>query len=107
MGLSEALAVYSGVNDVLQAGTIFGDSAWSLGMSATELALGVDCPYTSELLDVTFLNDAAKPTTLKRCICVFEQSHQRPLHRHYARTAATSGGLSSYGGLPMTSLVVR
>jgi hypothetical protein len=36
IGLSEAIAVYSGVNDIVQAATVYGDTAWGLGSSVNE-----------------------------------------------------------------------
>jgi Cu2+-containing amine oxidase len=99
IGLSEALAVYSGIVDLVQAATVYGDTAWGLGASANEMVRGIDCPSTGMLSDVTFLMDSGEPTTGRNTICIFEQASQTPLRRH-------SNG-DSYGGLATHSLVVR
>lgn len=101
ISLSEAAAVYSGLNDIAQSNTIYLDTAWGLGTCAAELILGVDCPSTSTLLDITFLENSGAPITKKNAVCIFESDDQIPLRKHYF------GAGRSYGGLARTSLVVR
>lgn len=99
IGLSEAIAVYSGVHDLVQAATVYGDTAWGLGASANQMVRGIDCPSTGILQSVNFLWDAGETTTIDNTICIFENAGQTPLRRH-------SNG-DSYGGLATHSLVVR
>jgi Cu2+-containing amine oxidase len=61
--------------------------------------LGVDCPSTGVLMDVSFLSDSGETTTKRNAICVFESVAQTPLRRH-------SNG-DDYAGLAMHYLVVR
>ena len=99
IGLSEAIAVYSGVNDLVQATTVYGDSAWGMGASAKEAVRGIDCPSTGILTDISFLYDSGEATVSPNTICIFENVGQAPLRRH-------SNG-DDYGGLALHSLVIR
>jgi diamine oxidase len=104
IGLSEASAIYSGFNDIAAASTVYLDSAWGLGSSAAQLILGVDCPATSTLMDITFLEDSGLPTVKKNSICVFESDEQIPLRKHVFQDDLP---YNAYGGLGRTSLIVR
>lgn len=99
IGLTEAIAVYSGVSDLVQAATVYGDTAWGLGASANQMVRGIDCPSTGLLQSVNFLWDSGESTSVDNTICIFEHVGQTPLRRH-------SNG-DSYGGLATHSLVVR
>jgi len=105
VGIAEAAAIYSGINDLIQATTVYQDSAWGMGTCAAQMVLGIDCPSTGTLLDLTFLEDSGTPITLKNVICVYEMDEQVPLRKHWFTDY--EGGYASYGGLPRSSLVVR
>lgn len=100
IALSEAIAIYSGEVDLVQAATVYGDTAWGLGASAGTMVSGIDCPATGMLLNTTFLWDSGTPTISTNAICIFEETAQTPLRRH-------SNGGSDYGGLGQHYLVIR
>lgn len=104
IGLAEAMASYSGINDVVQASTLYGDTAWGLGSCPAMLVLGIDCPGNAKLMDITFLESDGSPTTKKDAMCIFEQTMQGPVRRHYDRN---SDGFNFYGGAPNHALVIR
>lgn len=104
-GLSEAAAMYSGVTDLIQALTIYGDTAWGLGTCAAPIALGIDCPAHAQLLDFTYFVDAGEATTATGVACVFEHDSQTPLRRHF--DSDFDGGYNFFGGINLNSLVVR
>jgi Cu2+-containing amine oxidase len=104
IGMSEAMATYSGISDVVQAGTIYGDTTWGLGSCPSILVKGIDCPAYARLLDITFLEQDGTATTKKDAMCIFEQTMQGPVRRHYDRN---SGGFNFYGGTPNHALVIR
>lgn len=105
-GLSEAHASYAGDNDVIQATTIYADSAWGLGYASNSATRGVDCPATGVLLPFSFFWDSDSAATVPDAICIFEMDTQFPVRRHLDNSN-WDGTYITYGGLPGNALVVR
>ena len=55
---------------------------YGLGLLATPLAPGADCPKTARFVDATFTDDDGKPLTIKRALCLFERATGDPVWRH-------------------------
>ena len=88
------------------------DAAWSfrsfldggeygLGVLASPLVPGIDCPAQSSFFDEVMATPTGQPETLKRRVCVFERSTGEPLWRHYEELT------HAYAGTPGRELVVR
>lgn len=88
------------------------DPAWSfrsfldggeygLGVLASPLVPGIDCPAQSAFFDEVLAAPTGQPETLKRRVCVFERSTGEPLWRHYEELT------HAYAGRPGRELVVR
>ena len=89
-----------------------GDAAWSfrtfldsgeygLGVMASPLVVGIDCPARSAFFDETLAAPTGRVDVRKRVVCIFERSTGEPLWRHY------EGLTHAYGGMPGRELVVR
>lgn len=74
---------------------------YGLGLSASPLSPGRDCPATATFQDAVFTGDDSKPLTIERALCVFERNVGDPVWRH--RDPFT-GDLESRPGV---ELVVR
>jgi primary-amine oxidase len=74
---------------------------YGLGLLATPLAPGSDCPATARFVDATFTDDDGKPLAIKRALCLFERNTGNPVWRH------VDGFTSSAESRPDVELVVR
>jgi primary-amine oxidase len=75
---------------------------YGLGLLASPLAPGIDCPSNAIFLDSTLQNDMGEPVPSNRSICIFERNMGDPLWRHYEYL--TGGTPSGRAGV---DLVVR
>lgn len=74
---------------------------YGLGLLATPLAPGDDCPRTARFVDAVFTDDEGKPLTIKRALCLFERPTGDPAWRH------VDGFTSDAQSRPAVELVVR
>lgn len=74
---------------------------YGIGVFASPLSPGLDCPVGARLLDANLSNPLGAPYTRKRVTCIFERDTAAPLWRHWE---ALNGALESR---PATELVVR
>jgi primary-amine oxidase len=75
---------------------------YGLGLLASPLTPGVDCPTNAAYLDATLQDDLGKPLPMSRAICVFERNAGDPVWRHFE---FNTGG--TFHGVPGVDLVVR
>lgn len=101
ISIAEAGTIYSGINDIVQSGTLYLDTGFGMGAGIHQQVLGVDCPLTGQLFDVTFLDQSGVATTRVNAICIFEEVGSVPHRRHFDQNDF------SYGGVGSTFLVVR
>lgn len=55
---------------------------YGLGLLASPLVPGRDCPATAIFRDATFTDDDGKPITIARAMCIFERNMGDPAWRH-------------------------
>lgn len=55
---------------------------YGLGLLASPLAPGKDCPATARFIDATFTDDDGKPLKIERALCLFERNMGDPAWRH-------------------------
>uniref|UniRef100_A0A0B6ZT74 Amine oxidase n=1 Tax=Arion vulgaris TaxID=1028688 RepID=A0A0B6ZT74_9EUPU len=79
--------------------------SWLLGASSFELVPGIDCPATATFRDSYHFVNSGSPRRYKNSICIFEQTANTPLRRHYSNGG--EGKFNFYGGLVSSNLVVR
>lgn len=103
ISLQDAAVFYSGFGPVQGTSNYF-DASWMMGATCNELVPGVDCPETAVFFDVDFLTNSHKPWKIKNSVCVFEDTANMPLRRHFTNSAK---GYRAYGGLVDYHLVVR
>lgn len=77
------------------------EGEWGLGLAASPLKPGVDCPADAVFLDAVLADDRGGPLVGKSVVCLFERDTGAPLWRHFE----TSSG--AYAGVPGTELVMR
>jgi primary-amine oxidase len=77
------------------------EGEWGLGLAASPLRPGVDCPAGAVFLDAVLPDDRGSPLVGKSVICVFERDTGAPLWRHFE----TASG--AYAGQPGNELVIR
>ncbi|KAJ3097383.1 hypothetical protein HDU96_000412 [Phlyctochytrium bullatum] len=81
VGLTEALAQYSGSNPS-QANTAYLDTHYGIGNGMFELLDGWDCPYGSTYFDLDYY-EAGKASTNFNNVCVFEVDSGLSIGRHW------------------------
>lgn len=74
---------------------------YGLGLLASPLSPGRDCPADAIFQDGVVAGDDGKPVTIPRALCIFERNAGDPLWRH------TDGFTSSEESRPQVDLVVR
>lgn len=74
ISLAEAGTVYSGITDIIQSGTVYLDTGFGMGAGIRQQVLGVDCPQSSQLLNVTFLNEGSSAINQINSLCIFEEA---------------------------------
>jgi primary-amine oxidase len=77
------------------------EGEWGLGLAASPLTAGIDCPADAAFLDAVLPDDRGNPLAGKSVICLFERDAGAPLWRHFE----TATG--AYSGRPATELVLR
>ncbi len=77
------------------------EGEWGLGLAASPLRPGIDCPASAVFLDAVIPHDRGRPLVGKAVVCLFERSTGAPLWRHFE----TASGV--YAGAPATELVIR
>jgi len=75
---------------------------YGLGLLASPLTAGIDCPVTAKFLNAVIQDDTGKPAIQERAVCVFERNSGDPLWRHFEYL---TGGVHS--GRGQIDLVVR
>lgn len=103
ISLQDAVVFYSGYGPV-QGTSMYFDASWMMGATCNELVPGVDCPETAVFLDADFLTNTQDPWRIKNSVCIFENTGNIPLRRHYTNFP---GGYSGYAGLVDYHLIVR
>jgi primary-amine oxidase len=81
--------------------TYFDMGEYGLGLLASPLKPGVDCPANATFLEATLNDDQGEPDKRPNAICIFERNAGDPIWRHYELTN------QSYEGRPGVELVVR
>lgn len=74
---------------------------WGVGMMASSLVSGIDCPRDARFIDATLADQTGAPARLKSRMCLFDHDTGSPLWRH----AETANG--AYAGRPAHELVLR
>ena len=77
------------------------EGEWGLGLAASPLRPGIDCPASAVFLDAVLPDDRGRPLVGKSVVCLFERDTGAPLWRHFE----TASG--AYAGEAATELVVR
>lgn len=103
ISLQDAVVFYSGYGPV-QGTSNYYDASWMMGASSNELVSGVDCPETAQFFDADFLTNSHNPWRIKNSVCIFEDTGNIPLRRHYTNSL---NGYTGYAGLVDYFLVVR
>ncbi len=81
--------------------TYFDMGEYGLGLLATPLKAGIDCPAFATFLTSTLNDDKGDPDERPNSICIFERNTGDPAWRHFEITNQT------YEGRPGVELVVR
>ena len=79
----------------------FDAGEYGIGLFATSLVPGVDCPKYAKFIDIALGLDDGKPVPYPRAMCIFERATMNPAWRHAELTNQT------YNGRPARELVVR
>lgn len=74
---------------------------YGLGVLASPLASGIDCPAESLFFDEVLSGPTGLINLRERAVCVFERKLDGPLWRHYEALT------QAYAGIPARELVVR
>jgi primary-amine oxidase len=74
---------------------------WGVGMMASPLVAGIDCPRGARFIDATLADQTGAPARLQSRMCLFDRDTESPLWRH----AETVNG--AYAGRPAHELVLR
>jgi primary-amine oxidase len=74
---------------------------YGLGLLASPLKAGVDCPSYAIFLNATINDDRGEPDPRHNAVCIFERATGEPVWRHFEITN------KAYEGRPAVELVVR
>ena len=99
--LSEMFVPYMDPDYGWYSRTYFDAGEYGVGLLASSLQAGIDCPKTAEFMSVTLNDDRGKPYELPNAICIFERAVGDPIWRHAELLNET------YEGRPGVELVVR
>jgi primary-amine oxidase len=99
--MSEMFVPYMDADYGWYSRTYFDMGEYGLGLLATPLKAGIDCPSYATLLNATVNDDTGEPDERPNSICIFERNTGDPAWRHYEMTNQT------YEGRPGVELVVR
>lgn len=99
--MSEMFVPYMDADYGWYSRTYFDMGEYGLGILATPLKPGIDCPAGATFLDAVFNDDQGGLDERKGVVCIFERNTGDPAWRHYEITNQT------YEGRPGVELVVR
>lgn len=99
--LAEMFVPYMDADPAWSFRALMDEGEWGLGLAASPLSPGIDCPADAVFLDAVLPDDRGEPLTGKSVICLFERDTDAPLWRHFE----TATG--AYVGKPATELVIR
>jgi primary-amine oxidase len=99
--LAEMFVPYRDADPAWSFRAFMDEGEWGLGLAASPLKPGIDCPADAAFLDAVLADDRGSPLAGKSVICLFERHTGAPLWRHFE----TASG--AYAGQPATELVIR
>jgi primary-amine oxidase len=99
--MSEMFVPYMDADYGWYSRTYFDMGEYGLGLLASPLKAGIDCPTYATFLASTMNDDKGAPDERPNSICIFERNTGDPAWRHYEITNQT------YEGRPGVELVVR
>jgi primary-amine oxidase len=99
--LAEMFVPYGDAGPTWSFRAFMDEGEWGLGLAASPLRPGIDCPADAVFLDAVLPDDRGTPLVGKSVICLFERDTGAPLWRHFE----TASG--AYVGQPATELVIR
>lgn len=101
MSLSEMFVPYQDPSDNWYYRTFLDNGEFGLGLLASSLTPGADCPVNATFLTVNMPNDNGQVFQIERAMCIFERNLGEPLWRHGV------AGEYSNQTRPAVDLVVR
>jgi primary-amine oxidase len=101
LNVSEMFVPYMDPDPAWSYRTFMDAGEFGLGYLSSSLRPGVDCPYSSFFVDLTYPNDVGGTFVRDRALCLFERPTGDPAWRH-----AVGGGKTVHGE-PQVELVVR
>ncbi|MGL1920062.1 MAG: hypothetical protein OCD03_03475 [Hyphomicrobiales bacterium] len=101
MSLAEMFVPYQDPSDNWYYRTFLDNGEFGLGLLASSLTPGADCPVNATYLTINMPNDNGEVFQIERAVCIFERNLGEPLWRH-----GISGEYSNETR-PMVDLVVR
>jgi primary-amine oxidase len=99
--LAEMFVPYMDADPAWSFRAFMDEGEWGLGLAASPLRPGIDCPADAVFLDAVLADDRGDPLVGKSVICMFERDTGAPLWRHFE----TASGAAA--GQPATELVIR
>ncbi|MEZ5821946.1 MAG: tyramine oxidase [Xanthobacteraceae bacterium] len=99
--MSEMFVPYMDADYGWYSRTYFDMGEYGLGLLASPLKSGIDCPAYAVFLKGTLNDDRGEPDERPNAICIFERATGEPAWRHYEI------GNQTYEGRPGVELVVR
>lgn len=99
--LAEMFVPYMDADPTWSFRAFMDEGEWGLGLAASPLRPGIDCPVNAAFLDAVLPDDHGRPLVGKSVVCLFERDTGAPLWRHFE----TASG--AYAGEPATELVIR
>jgi primary-amine oxidase len=99
--MSEMFVPYMDADYGWYSRTYFDMGEYGLGLLASPLKAGVDCPSYAIFLNATINDDRGEPDARPNAICIFERATGEPVWRHFEIIN------QSYEGRPAVELVVR
>ena len=99
--LAEMFVPYMDADPAWSFRAFMDEGEWGLGLAASPLKPGIDCPADAAFLDAVLPDDRGNPLVGKSVICIFERDPGAPLWRHFETASGT------YAGQPASELVIR
>ena len=101
MSMAEMFVPYQDPSDNWYYRTFLDNGEFGLGLLASSLTPGADCPVNATYLTINMPNDNGEVFQIERAVCIFERNLGEPLWRH------GMAGEYSNQTRPMVDLVVR
>ncbi|PCI88725.1 MAG: hypothetical protein COB24_01810 [Hyphomicrobiales bacterium] len=101
MSMAEMFVPYQDPSDNWYYRTFLDNGEFGLGLLASSLTPGADCPVNATYLTINMPNDNGEVFQIERAVCIFERNLGEPLWRHGV------AGEYSNQTRPMVDLVVR